>query len=112
MPRRSALLVGVLAVACGSLALAAALGSTGSVTIPPEGPWVVLVDGPSEADAECASDPAVAYALTPAILPPAGSSIGLLPDATRGDVRRVVACLEEHVSPSRITVVTAGATRS
>jgi len=112
MSRRPALLVGVLAVSCGSLALGAAFGSTGPVTIPTEGPWVVLVDGPSEADAECAADPAVAYALTPAILPPAGSSIGLLPDATRADVRRVVACLEEYVPPSRVTVVTAGAARS
>jgi hypothetical protein len=107
MARRSALLAGALAASCASLALAAVLGATGPVVVPPEGPWVVLVDGPSEGDAVCAADPAVEYALTPAILPPAGTSFGLVPDATRADVSRVVACLEEHVASSRITVVTA-----
>ncbi|MFF3064412.1 hypothetical protein ACFVQ3_07635 [Oerskovia sp. NPDC057915] len=108
MPRRSALLLGVLVVSCGSLALGAALGAAGPVAVPAEGPWSVHVEGPSEGDAECAADPAVAFALTPAIMPPVGTSFGLVPDATRADLERVVSCLAKHVSTSRISVVPTG----
>ena len=108
MPRRTALLVGALAVSCGSLVLAAALGAAGPVAIPAEGPWSVHVEGPSEGDAECAADPAVALALTPAIMPPVGTSFNLVPDATRADLERVVSCLEKYVSTSRISVVPTG----
>ncbi|QDW63133.1 hypothetical protein [Oerskovia sp. KBS0722] len=108
MPRRTAVLVGALAVACGSLALGAALGAAGPVVVPTEGPWVVQVEGPSAGDGECAADPAVDYAVTPAIMPPVGTSFGLAPDATRADLERVVACLERYVSTSRISVVSTG----
>ncbi|GAA3215515.1 hypothetical protein ACFP63_01780 [Oerskovia jenensis] len=108
MSRRTALLVGVLAVSCGSLALGAALGGVGPAAAPAEGPWVVQVEGPSEGDGECAADPAVDYALTPAIMPPVGTSFGLVPDATRADLERVVTCLERYVSTSRISVVSTG----
>lgn len=108
MSRRTALLVGALAVSCGSLALGAALGAAGPVAVPAEGPWSVHVEGPSEGDAECAADPAVALALTPAIMPPVGTSFNLVPGATRADLERVVACLERYVSTSRISVVSTG----
>ena len=108
MPRRSALLAGAVAASCGSLALGAALGVAGPVAVPTEGPWSVHVEGLSEGDAECAADPAVASALTPAIMPPVGTSFGLVPDATRADLERVVSCLAKHVSTSRISVVQTG----
>jgi hypothetical protein len=103
MPRRSALLVGVLAM-CGSLALVAAFGASGRVAIPQQGPWIVVVDGWPEGINACAEDVAVEYAITPAILPPAPTTVALVPDATRDDVERVVRCLDRFVPLSSLRV--------
>ncbi|MBE7698989.1 hypothetical protein H9623_01530 [Oerskovia sp. Sa1BUA8] len=106
MPRRTGLLVGVLAASCGALALAAAPWATGRVAIPAQGPWIVAVDGwPAGIDA-CAEDHAVEYAVTPLPLPPLPTTVALVPEAGREDVERVVRCLDRYVPSSGIDVMT------
>lgn len=112
MPRRTALLVGVLAVSCGSLALAAAPGSTGRVAIPTQGPWLVVVEGWPDGINVCTEDPSVEYAVTPLALPPLPTTVALVPDAARADVERVVRCLDRYVPLSSLTVQTVPAEAS
>jgi hypothetical protein len=104
MARRSALLAGGVAASCASLVLAAALGATGAVVVPREGPWLVVVDGWRGELNTCTEDPAVEYAIAPAILPPAPTTVALVDGASRDDVERVVACLDGFVPLSSITV--------
>lgn len=108
MPRRHVLVAAVVAATCGSLALGAALGITGAVAIPAEGPWIVVVDGWPDGIDTCTEDPAVEYAVTPAILPPAPMTVALVPGATREDVERVVTCLDGFVPLSSIGVQSLG----
>ncbi|MHA7134876.1 hypothetical protein [Oerskovia turbata] len=103
MPRRSALLVGALAT-CGSLALVAAFGASGRVAIPEPGPWIVVVDGWPDGINACAEDPAVENAIAPAILPPAPTTVALVPGASVEDVDRVVQCLDRFVPLSSLRV--------
>lgn len=106
MPRRTVLLAGAVAASCGSLALAAALGATGPVAIPPQGPWIVGVDAWPDGINVCIEDPAVEYAVTPLPLPPLPTTVAFVPGAVREDVERVVTCLDRYVPLSSIDVMT------
>ncbi len=76
------------------------------VTVPDQGPWVVLVDGDPDRVWSCIDDPAVATTVMAAVWPADGISLYLVTDARRLDVDRVLRCVVADVDPSDVHVMT------
>lgn len=107
--RTRATAVVVVAALVGSAllgALASLGGGQGSVDVPAQGPWSVLVEDDLTKAAECTRDPVVVDGYVSADAPSSGGSLVLAADAEVADVERVVMCVARTIDPDRITVVT------
>jgi hypothetical protein len=96
------------ALATGALALiawsAVDVRDRPAVHVPTTGPWAVIVGAGHDDLGPCLDDPAVDYAITPAIMPPGPTSVGLVRDATIEDARRVLDCVTERAGRVPIEV--------
>jgi hypothetical protein len=73
-------------------------------TIPADGPWTISVTLPEGDWSTCFDDAAVAESIMSASMPTSGASARLHDDATRGDVERLLACLDARLTSGTVTV--------
>ncbi|MBO9567182.1 MULTISPECIES: hypothetical protein [Cellulomonas] len=106
--RRTRVVVAALVVLglVGSLAVGLVAGTGGGrVDVPATGPWAVLVGPEHPTVAACTSDPAVERVSVPDGQDGGPLAVVLYADAARGDLDRVLACLQRDPGAAQVQVV-------
>ncbi|MCM3661892.1 hypothetical protein M3148_12960 [Georgenia satyanarayanai] len=102
--RRVASPVVLAVVAIAVIALAVFVWSNSrSTAIPAEGPWGIWVSYPEGDSAHCYDD-AVEHAFYTTDYPGSSLAVTFVPEATRDDVKRVLACMEDSLTSGEVEV--------
>ncbi|MFS0698663.1 hypothetical protein AB6N24_01685 [Cellulomonas sp. 179-A 4D5 NHS] len=105
-----------VALGAALLLVAVTLAATGGRRVPADVPelrdgdvWVVGISHPRGGWSVCFDDGAVAESLVTADLPTSGASATFAVGASESDVRRVLGCLNRHLTGGEVAVTTRSA---